>query len=233
MTDQLKDIWQFFNFQGDKVAQVITPADDWKVYLAAFGPLILAGVLAYYQIKLGKRQNLIAERAAAVAELDYRVNLFEKRFAVYQQIQAVVSKFYSAGITDKQWEAFNSAIAPTPYLFDADIHLRLDQLIRMRAYAYSGAEQRAANLRRMTTSRGDDIEWSDGSKAKSDQAEETASQARRLLDAEIRAFQIACEKYLVLPWSGSLAQAPFSRNTHDDAKDEAWTRRPLDGEDFP
>jgi len=99
-------------------------------YVQAIGPVVVALIAALIAFIIQKRQlgvaksvRDIAEAQAKIAEQKLKLDQFEKRFEVFQRVDAAIADVFTPGkkAADKHRQ-FIDAIAPVRYLFNEEMY---------------------------------------------------------------------------------------------------------------
>ncbi len=93
--------------------------------LAAF---YVANKFGHIQAEIGRRQAETAAMAMNTARNKLRLDLFEKRFAVYDAAALVIDATLGNKVTYDQRFDFMEAIKPARWLFDAEVVEHLDRI---------------------------------------------------------------------------------------------------------
>jgi len=113
--------------------------DFWKAIATVLVALIAALVAASITYILQRRQIVIAEQKL-------KLDLFEKRFEVFSNINAAVGDVLRTGglanlalsVKDEARQKFLQATAPVRYLFDEDAHSFIQTEVMWRVNVYLG-----------------------------------------------------------------------------------------------
>jgi hypothetical protein len=122
----------FKDFAGP-VATIIAALDSiLKTFTWEVGTVIavlavgVPGYFAWRQSRTAAKQLLTAEKQSRTAEEKLRLDLFDKRHAVYEELRAIVGRYGGGRLTQLDCVKFKEVSSNAAFLFDTDVTSFLD-----------------------------------------------------------------------------------------------------------